>query len=37
MRILHQDSNTNEIKLLPESIDDLWHLSNLDDIGDMSF
>ena len=37
MRILHQDSNTNEIKLLPESIDDLWHLSNLVDVGDMLF
>lgn len=35
MKILHQDSRTNEIKLLPESIDDLWHLYNLLDVGDI--
>lgn len=37
MRILHQDARGNEIKLLPQSIDDLWHLSNLIDEGDMVF
>ena len=29
MKVLHQDTRTNEIKLLPETIDDLWHMSNL--------
>ncbi|MDH4123536.1 MAG: mRNA surveillance protein pelota [Thermoplasmata archaeon] len=29
MRLLHQDSNTGEIKLYIESLDDLWHLKNL--------
>jgi protein pelota len=37
MKILHQDSRTNEIKLLPESIDDLWHLYNLLDVDDTVF
>lgn len=37
MKILHQDSRTNEIKLLPESIDDLWHLYNLLDVDDQVF
>ncbi len=35
MKILHQDSRTNEIKLLPDSIDDLWHLYNLVDAEDL--
>jgi protein pelota len=37
MRILHQDARNNEIKLMPQNIDDLWHLSNLIDGGDMVF
>ncbi|MGD9963317.1 MAG: mRNA surveillance protein pelota [Thermoplasmata archaeon] len=37
MRILHQDARSNEIKLLPQNIDDLWHLSNLVDERDMVF
>lgn len=37
MKILHQDSRTNEIKLLPETIDDLWHLYNLVDESDLVF
>ncbi len=37
MRILHQDARSNEIKLMPQNIDDLWHLSNLIDGGDMVF
>ena len=37
MKLLHQDSRTNEIKLLPESIDDLWHLYNLLEVDDMVF
>jgi protein pelota len=35
MKILHQDTRTNEIKLLPDSIDDLWHLYNLLDDEDL--
>lgn len=37
MKILHQDAGNNEIKLMPQNIDDLWHLSNLLDEGDMVF
>lgn len=37
MKILHQDTRTNEIKLLPETLDDLWHLHNLVDDGDLVF
>ena len=37
MKILHQDSRTNEIKLMPETIDDLWHLYNLVDEKDIVF
>jgi protein pelota len=37
MKILHQDARSNEIKLMPQSIDDLWHLSNLIDERDMVF
>lgn len=37
MKILHQDSGTNEIKLLPETLDDLWHLYNLIDERDLVF
>ena len=37
MKLLHQDSRTNEIKLLPESIDDLWHLYNLLEVDDLVF
>ena len=37
MKVLHQDTRTNEIKLLPETLDDLWHLHNLVDQGDLVF
>ena len=37
MKVLHQDTRTNEIKLLPESIDDLWHLENLLDENDLVY
>lgn len=37
MKLLHQDAKNNEIKLMPETIDDLWHLSNLIDERDMIF
>jgi len=37
MKILHQDARANEIKLMPETLDDLWHLYNLIDEGDLVF
>lgn len=37
MKILHQDARSNEIKLLPETLDDLWHLYNLIDERDLVF
>lgn len=37
MKILHQDAKANEIKLLPETLDDLWHLHNLIDNEDLVF
>jgi len=37
MKILHQDTRTNEIRLLPETLDDLWHLHNLVDEEDLVF
>lgn len=29
MKVLHQDTRTGEIKLILESMDDLWHLKNI--------
>lgn len=37
MKILHQDARANELKLLPETLDDLWHLGHLIDVGDLVF
>lgn len=37
MKVLHQDTRTNEIKLMPETLDDLWHLYNLVDDRDLVF
>ncbi|MCU0852619.1 MAG: mRNA surveillance protein pelota [Thermoplasmata archaeon] len=37
MKVLHQDANSNEIKLLPETLDDLWHMHNLVDERDLVF
>jgi protein pelota len=37
MKILHQDARSNEIKLLPDTVDDLWHLYNLVDVNDLVF
>jgi protein pelota len=37
MKVLHQDARTNEIKLFPETLDDLWHLYNLVDDRDLVF
>ncbi|MGQ9588002.1 MAG: mRNA surveillance protein pelota [Thermoplasmata archaeon] len=37
MKVLHQDARNNEIKLLPETLDDLWHLYNLVDEKDLVF
>lgn len=35
MRVLHRDPRTGEIKLRVENADDLWHLSNLVQPGDL--
>ncbi|HHT74790.1 MAG: mRNA surveillance protein pelota [Methanomassiliicoccaceae archaeon] len=35
MRVLHQDRGTGEIKMMIETLDDLWHLYNIIDEGDM--
>ena len=35
MRVLHRDHRAGEIKLRIENADDLWHLSNLDQPGDL--
>ncbi len=37
MKILHQDAKAGELKLMPETLDDLWHLCNLIDEGDLVF
>ncbi len=29
MKIIHQDPDHNTIKLMPETLDDIWHLSNI--------
>ena len=34
MRIVHQDTKKGTIELLPETLDDLWHLSHLIEPGD---
>ncbi len=35
MRVLHQDRGTGEIKMMIETLDDLWHLYNIVEEGDM--
>jgi protein pelota len=35
MRLVFQDSKHGEIKVIPETLDDLWHLSNIIDVGDL--
>lgn len=35
MRVLHQDRGTGEIKMMIETLDDLWHLYNIINEGDM--
>lgn len=35
MKVLHQDRKEGIIKLLPQNLDDLWHLYNLVDAGDL--
>jgi len=35
MRVLHQDRKTGEIKMMVETLDDLWHLHNIIDEGDI--
>lgn len=34
MRLVHKDPKQFEVKLVPETLDDLWHLHNLIDKGD---
>lgn len=35
MRIVHQDAKKGVIELLPETLDDLWHLSHIIEPGDL--
>ncbi len=35
MRVLHQDRKAGEIKLMVDNLDDLWHLYNIINVGDM--
>lgn len=35
MKVLFQDANHNKIKLMPETLDDIWHLSNIIRKGDL--
>jgi protein pelota len=35
MRLLHQDRKTGEIKFQVDNMDDLWHLYNIIDVGDL--
>jgi protein pelota len=35
MRLLHQDRQTGEIKFQVDSMDDLWHLYNIIEVGDL--
>ncbi|MDD4308038.1 MAG: mRNA surveillance protein pelota, partial [Thermoplasmata archaeon] len=37
MRIVHKDFNTGEIKLRIQNMDDLWHLYNVIENGDLVF
>ncbi len=35
MKVLRRDLRTGSIKLLPQNLDDLWHISNLVEAGDL--
>lgn len=35
MRVIHKDPHGQEVRLVPETLDDLWHLSHLIDKGDL--
>jgi protein pelota len=35
MKIIHKDLKHGEIKLMPETLDDIWHLYNIIDKGDL--
>ncbi len=35
MKVLLQDAHHNTIKLMPETLDDIWHLSNIIEKGDL--
>lgn len=36
MKIIHKDLNHGEIKLMPENLDDIWHLYNIINIDDLA-
>ena len=35
MRVIHKDMKHGKIKLVPETLDDLWHLNHLIEEGDL--
>ena len=35
MKVIFRDSRHGEIKLMPENLDDIWHLYNIIDEGDL--
>ena len=35
MKLVYKDLKHGEIKLIPENLDDIWHLYNLIDKGDL--
>lgn len=35
MKLLHKDAQRLEVRVAPENLDDLWHLHNLVDVGDV--
>lgn len=36
MRVVHEDARTGSVRLVPESLDDLWHLHHLLEPGDLA-
>lgn len=37
MKVLHQDARHGEIKMLIDTLDDLWYLCNIIEVGDLAF
>jgi len=35
MKLIHKDPQRMEVRVAPENLDDLWHLHNLIDVGDV--